>query len=197
MRIERATRSIVWRCALPAAVLLCELAACSQGTSASATSQTNTSQSTTSRPSSTADQQASAAAPALPDPCTLLTKDEAQAVLGEDVQAPEQSSLGGTVSCEYHSVKLHGGIAPYTVHIALARESQDTWNAGKQLHAKELRPATGVNADAYFLLDDLQIWSKGYTVDIGVLKAVDAPNHRKVVDDAELSIGQKVIPRVA
>jgi hypothetical protein len=191
MRTDRATRSALLRDVLSSAFLLCTLAACGRRESASAASQ-----STATGSADTATAATTPVAQTLPDPCSLLTKEEAQVVLGEEVRPPDQHSLGGTATCDYNSVKLHGGVAPYTVHIALSRESQDAWDAGKKMHAKEMRPATGVGDDAYFLLDDLVIRSKGYDVDVGVLKAADVPNHRKVVDDAELAVARKVTPRL-
>ena len=42
-----------------------------------------------------------AAANAMPDPCALFTKADAESVLGQPVQAPNKSEQEGTASCSY------------------------------------------------------------------------------------------------
>lgn len=141
-----------------------------------------------------------AAANSLPDPCQLLTKAEAEAILGEPVREPEAGGLGGNKTCDYKTVKIHGGVLPYSVHIAIIGESQKVWDAGKQLHqqsdAKGMKPVSGVGDDAYYLLDDLDIFSKDRYIAINVMKDIDKPNHEKSIHDAELAVAQKAIPRL-
>lgn len=132
----------------------------------------------------------------LPDPCKLLTKDEAEAILGEAVGDPEPGGLGGNRICDWKSVALHGGIAPYSIHIALVGERQNVWDAGKKLYGKEMRPIPGLGDDAYFLLDDLQMYDKQLSISINVLKSIDKPDHAKAVEKAEMAVAQKVVSRL-
>jgi hypothetical protein len=132
----------------------------------------------------------------LPDPCTLLTKAEAEAVLGEPVRDPEAGGLGGNRICDYKTVTVHGGVLPYSVHIAIIGEQQQVWDAGKKLNAKQLRPVAGIGDDAYFLLEDLDILTKQRFVSINVMKSIDKPDHDKAVEEAEKIVAQKAIPRL-
>jgi len=178
---------------LPAVLLFC-LASCNQNKNASAPAPESTT-STTAAATPAASGDAS-----LPDPCKLLTKNEAEAVLGEPVRDPEPNSLGGNRICDFKTVTVHGGVLPYSVHIAIVREQQQVWDAGKQLYqksdAKNMRPVAGIGEDAYFLLEDLDIFTKERYVSIGVMKSIDKPDHAKAVQDAELAVAQKVIPRM-
>ena len=132
----------------------------------------------------------------LPDPCKLLTKDEAEATLGEVVQDPEPGGIGGNRICDWKSVALHGGISPYSIHIALIHESQDVWDSGTKLYGKQMRPVKGLGDDAYFLLDDLQVYDKQLSITINVLKSIDKPDHAKAVEKAEMAVARKVVARV-
>jgi hypothetical protein len=146
-------------------------------------------------PASTAP--ADASAPAIPDPCKLLTKDEAAAILGEPVKDPEPGGLFGNRICDWKSVKLHGGIASYSVHIALTPESRKTWDAGKKLYsAKDMQPVTGIGDAAMFMLDDLLVYAKGFSININVLKEIDKPDHMKAVQAGEKAVADKAIPRL-
>jgi Protein of unknown function (DUF3558) len=171
------------------------VAACNSNKSASSGNASSASQAAT---GSTASPAATPEQSALPDPCALLTKAEAEEILGEPVRDPEANSLGGNRICDYKTVKVHGGVLPYSIHIAITPEKQNVWDAGKKLHtdAKELRPAPGLGDDAYFLLDDLQILSKERAININVMKAVDQPNHAKVVEAGEKAVAQKILPRL-
>jgi hypothetical protein len=137
---------------------------------------------------------------ALPDPCQLLTKAEAEDILGEAIREPAPGSLGGNRICDYKTVTVHGGVLPYSIHIAVIGESQQTWDAGKKLHqqsdAKEMHPVSGIGDDAYYLLDDLDILTMQRYVTINVMKDIDKPNHAKAIHDAELVVAQKVLPRI-
>jgi hypothetical protein len=141
---------------------------------------------------------APASDPGLPDVCKLLTKEEAEAILGEPVRDPEPGGIGGNKICDYKTVKVHGGILPYSIHIAIIPEKSQTWDIGKKLHieAKELRPVAGLGDDAYFLLDDLEILSKQRSVTINVLKSIDKPDHAKAVEEAEKMVAQKALSRL-
>ena len=132
----------------------------------------------------------------LPDPCALLTKAEAEAVLGEPVRDPEPGGIGGNRICDYKTVTVHGGILPYSVHIAIIGEPQNVWDAGKKLNAKQLRPVAGIGDDAYFLLEDLDVLTKQRFVSINVMKSIDKPDHVKAVEEAEKIVAQKAIPRM-
>jgi hypothetical protein len=134
----------------------------------------------------------------LPDPCSLLTQEEAEGVLGEPVNAPNPSSLGGNQMCDYKTAKLHGGIAPYSIHIVLTPEKVEAWNLGKKMHtdSKEAQPASGIGEDAYFLLDDLEIRQKDLSLTVNVLKAIDRPDHKKQVQEAEKAVAQKIVARL-
>ena len=156
-----------------------------------------------STPASSTTETSSAAAPAspsssLPDPCKLISKDEAESILGETVHEPEPNSLGGNRICDYKGVKLHGGIAPYSIHIALTPEKRDAWDMGKKMHtdAKEAHPVPGIGDDAFFLLDDLLVYAKGLDMNINVLKEIDKPDHMKAVQEAEKQVAQKVVARL-
>src|SRR5262249_15188430 len=137
---------------------------------------------------------------ALPDPCKLLTNAEAESILGEAVRPPEAGSLGGNRICDYKSTAIHGGVLPYHIHIAVIDEKKNAWDMGKKMHqqsdAKEMQQVNGVGDDAYFLLDSLEILSRERYVSIAVLKSIDKPNHIKAVRDAELSVAQKIVPRM-
>jgi hypothetical protein len=183
------------------------VAACNSNKSASSGNASSASQAATgstaspaatSTAASAANQSANQEQSALPDPCALLTKAEAEAILGEPVRDPEANSLGGNRICDYKTVKVHGGVLPYSIHIAITPEKQNVWDAGKKLHtdAKELRPAPGLGDDAYFLLDDLQILSKERAININVMKAVDQPNHAKAVEAGEKTVAEKILPRL-
>jgi hypothetical protein len=171
------------------------VAACNSNKSASSGNASSASQAAT---GSTASPAATLEQSALPDPCALLTKAEAEEILGEPVRDPEANSLGGNRICDYKTVKVHGGVLPYSIHIAITPEKQTVWDAGKKLHtdAKELRPASGLGDDAYFLLDDLQILSKERAININVMKAVDQPNHAKAVEAGEKAVAEKILPRL-
>jgi Protein of unknown function (DUF3558) len=160
-----------------------------------------------SSPSASAKTQPDSTAPAapasspqaiIPDPCKLITKEEAESILGEPVKGPEPNSLGGNRICDYKSVKLHGGIAPYSIHIALTPEKPQAWDLGKKMHtdAKEAHPVAGIGDDAFFLLDDLLVYAKGLDMNINVMKEIDKPDHMKVVQEAEKTVAQKVVPRL-
>ena len=127
----------------------------------------------------------SRAEPGLPDPCKLLTKPEAEAILGEAIRDPQPSTFAGVKICDYRTIKVYGGVLPYSIHIAISPQQQQVWDAGKKLHAKEMRPVAGIGEDAYFLLDDLDVFTKQRSVAINVLKNVDRPDHRKAVESAE------------
>jgi len=134
----------------------------------------------------------------LPDPCKLITKTEAENILGEAVRDPEPNSLGGNKICDYRTVKIHGGVLPYSIHIAIISEKQQVWDAGKKLHtdAKEARPVAGLGDDAYFLLDDLDILSKQRFISINVMKSIDKPDHAKAVQEAEKMVAQIALSRM-
>jgi hypothetical protein len=183
----RQPRTIVSRRLAPSLLLLGSVAACTTQRSNPPQAATHA-RDTTPAPTTTAQQSI--------DACALLTPDEAQAILGEPVGPPERNTLGGTVTCEYRTTKIHGGISPYWVHIAVSPESQQVWDAGKTLHKTELRPVSGVGDDAYYLLDDLVIHVKQESVDIGVLKSIDTPTHKKDIESAEIAAAQKVVGRV-
>lgn len=168
--------------------LLWSLTACSSQKSSSATpaqQSIGASTNTAAGPKST-----------LPDPCKLLTKDEAEATLGEAVQDPVPGGIGGNRICDWKSVALHGGISPYSIHIALIHESQNVWDSGTKLYGKQMRPVKGLGDDAYFLLDDLQVYDKQLSITINVLKSIDKPDHAKAVEKAEMAVAQKVVARV-
>ena len=131
-----------------------------------------------------------------PDPCQMLTKAEAEQILGEPVRDPVPGSIGGSRFCDFKTVKVYGGILPYSIHIAIAAEPQNVWDAGKKLHAKETRPVPGIGDDAYFLLDELQIHVKQLLVTIGVMKNIDKPDHAKAVEAAERAVAEKSVPRL-
>ena len=177
---------------LPAVLLLC-LAACNQNKSASAPAPDSAAGTAAATPAATGDA-------SLPDPCKLLTKAEAEAVLGEPVRDPEPNSLGGNRICDFKTVAVHGGVLPYSVHIAIIREQQQVWDAGKKLYqqsdAKNMRPVAGIGDDAYFLLEDLDIFTKERFVSINVMKSIDKPDHAKAVQDAEMTVAQEAIPRM-
>ncbi len=181
------------------AVLCFSVTACNSNKSSSSTApQAATSSTTSTATGSTVSSAATNEQTALPDPCALITKAEAEEVLGEPVRDPEANSLGGNRICDYKTVKVHGGVLPYSIHIAITHEPQNVWDAGKKLHAdaKELRPAPGFGDDAYFLLDDLQILSKQRSIIINVMKGIDRPDHAKAVEAAEKAVAQKVLPRM-
>jgi hypothetical protein len=155
--------------------------------------------STATRPESSPTVAAAApTASSVPDPCTLLTKAEAASILGEPTSDPEAGSLGGNKICDFKSVKLHGGIAPYSIHIALTPEKRESWDAGKKLHldAKEAHAAPEIGDDAYFLLDDLEVYAKQLAINVNVLKDIDRPSHTKSVQEAEKAVAEKAIPRL-
>jgi hypothetical protein len=91
---------------------------------------------------------------------------------------------------------VYGGVSPYWIHIAIAPEKQQVWDAGKKLHAKELRPVAGIGDDAYFLLDELDVFTKQRSVTIDVVKDIDKPDHAKVVENSEKAVAQKAIYRI-
>jgi|SRR5579859_5612269 len=173
-------------------VLLLCLAACNQNKNASAPAPESA--------TSTAAAPAAGGDASLPDPCKLLTKAEAEAVLGEPVRDPEPNSLGGNKICDFKTVTVHGGVLPYSVHIAIIQEQQQVWDAGKKLYqqsdAKNMRPVARIGDDAYFLLEDLEIFTRQRYVSINVMKSIDKPDHAKAVQDAELAVAQKAIPRM-
>jgi hypothetical protein len=128
----------------------------------------------------------------------LLTKAEAESILGGAVKDPQPNSLGGNRICDYNTVKLYGGIAPYSVHIAITTETQQQWDAGKKLHAdsKESHAVAGLGDDAYYLLDELDIFSNKHSINVSVMKDIDRPTHLKSVQDAERAVAEKILPRV-
>jgi hypothetical protein len=177
---------------LSSAIFLLILSGCNQNTSESAPAPQ--------APNAPATSPSAGAESNLPDPCKLLTKAEAEAILGEAIRDPEFGGLGGSKTCEYKTVTVHGGVLPYYIHIGIIPEQQQVWDAGKKLHlqsdAKETRPVAGIGDDAYFLLEDLDIFTRQRSVTITVLKNIDKPDHAKAVQDAEMAVAQKIIPRM-
>jgi hypothetical protein len=145
---------------------------------------------------STANTTATGAKTALPDPCVLLTKAEAEEILGDPIGDTVPNSLAGNRICDYKTVKVYGGVSPYLIHIAITSETQNVWDAGKTLYGKDMRPAPGFGDNAYFLLDDLQIYSKQRSINIHVLKDIDKPGRAKAVEAAEKAVAQKILPRM-
>jgi hypothetical protein len=145
---------------------------------------------------STASQAATTTATTLPDPCGLITKAEAEEILGEPIGDPVPNSLAGNRICDYKTVKVYGGVSPYLIHMAITSETQNGWDAGKKLYGKDRRPAPGFGDDAYFLLDDLQVYSKRLSINIHVLKGIDKPDHAKAVEAAEKAVARKILPRI-
>lgn len=176
------------------AAIIFSLTACNSAKSdSSSASQAATTSTTSTGTSSTT---ATDAKTALPDPCVLITKAEAEEILGGPIGNPEANSLGGNRICDYKTVKLFGGVSPYLIHIAITPEKQNVWDAGKKLYGNQMRPAPGFGDDAYFLLDDLQIYSKQRSININVLKSIDKPDHAKAVEAAEKAVAQKILPRM-
>jgi hypothetical protein len=171
------------------AALLLSMAACNQNQSASTAPAP--------RAAATA---APAAAPGkdsgLSDPCKFLTRAEAESVLGEPVREPEPSTLVDVHICDYKTVAVHGGVLPYSVHVAISPQSQQVWDAGKKLYGKQMRPVPGIGDDAYFLLEDLMVYTQQRSVNINVMKSIDKPDHAKAVEQAERTVAQKAIPRI-
>jgi hypothetical protein len=132
----------------------------------------------------------------LSDPCKFLTRAEAESVLGEPVRDPEPSTFGGAHICDYKTVAVHGGVLPYSVHIAVTPEQPQVWDAGKKLYGKQMRPVPGIGDDAYFLLEDLLVYTRQRSVNINVMKSIDRPDHAKAVEQAERTVAQKAIPRI-
>jgi hypothetical protein len=132
----------------------------------------------------------------LSDPCKFLTRAEAESVLGEPVRDPEPSMLGEAHICDYKTVAVHGGVLPYSVHIAVTPEQQQVWDAGKKLYGKQMRPVPGIGDEAYFLLEDLMVYTHQRSVNINVMKSIDKPDHAKAVEQAEKTVAQKAIPRM-
>jgi len=133
---------------------------------------------------------------ALSDPCKFLTRAEAESVLGEPVREPEPSTFGGAHICDYKTVAVHGGVLPYSVHIAVTPEQQQVWDAGKKLYGKQMPPVAGIGDDAYFLLEDLLVYTHQRSVNINVMKSIDKPDHAQVVEQAERTVAPKAIPRI-
>src|SRR5215471_17735642 len=123
------------------AALLLSMATCNQNQSAS----------TAPAPRAAATS-APAAAPGkdsgLSDPCKFLTRAEAESVLGEPVREPEPSTFVEAHICDYKTVAVHGGVLPYSVHIAVTPEQQQVWDAGKKLYGKQMPPVAGIGDDA-------------------------------------------------
>jgi hypothetical protein len=191
---KRLSSTVVVRIFFPA-ILLLILTGCNQGSPAKSDA------ASVAPPATNLGTTNSAAADSnLPDPCKLLTKAEAEAILGEAIRDPEPGGLGGSKICEYKTVTVHGGVLPYYIHIGIIPEQQQVWDAGKKLHlqsdAKETRPVAGIGDDAYFLLEDLDIFTKQRSVSINVMKSIDKPDHAKAVQDAEMAVAQKIIPRM-
>ena len=134
----------------------------------------------------------------LPDPCKLLTKEEAESILGGPIKDPQPNSLGANKICDYNTIKLYGGIAPYSIHIAITPETRKVWDAGKQLHSdpKEMRPVAGLGEEAFLVTDELDIFSNGRSINVTVLKDIDRPTHTKSVQDAEKTVAGKILPRM-
>jgi hypothetical protein len=134
----------------------------------------------------------------LPDPCTLLTKAEAESILGSPVKDPESNNLGGNKICDYNTVKLYGGIAPYSIHIAITPETRQVWDAGRKLHANpnELHPVAGLGEEAYFVTDELDIFSNQRSINVTVLKDIDRPTHMKSVQEAEKAVAEKIFAKM-
>jgi Protein of unknown function (DUF3558) len=167
------------------AALLLSMAACNQSQTGSTTA---------------APRAAATAAPektsALSDPCKFLTRAEAESVLGEPVREPEPSTFGEAHICDYKTVAVHGGVLPYSVHIATTPQQQQVWDAGKKLYGKQMRPVPGIGDDAYFLLEDLMVFTHQRSVNINVMKSIDRPDHAKAVEQAERTVAEKAIPRM-
>ena len=86
---------------------------------------------------------------------------------------------------------------PLFIHIAIASEKTNVWDAGKKLHTpKEMRAVAGLGDDAYFLLDALDILSKERFITIEVMKNIDKPDHAKAVEEAEKKEAEEILPRL-
>jgi hypothetical protein len=167
------------------AALLLSMAACNQNQ--------NTSTAAPPHPAATATPEKDAG---LSDPCKFLTRAEAESVLGEPVRDPEPSTLVDVHICDYKTVAVHGGVLPYSVHIAITPQPQQVWDAGKKLYGTQMRPVPGIGDEAYFLLDDLMVYTHQRSVNINVMKSIDKPDHAKAVEQAEKAVAQKAIPRM-
>ena len=132
----------------------------------------------------------------LSDPCKFLTRAVAESVLGEPVREPEPSTLVDVHICDYKTVAVHGGVLPYSIHIAITPQQQQVWDTGKKLYGKQMRPVPGIGDEAYFLLDDLMVYTHQRSVNINVMKSIDKPDHAKAVEQAEKTVAQTAIPRM-
>jgi len=135
-----------------------------------------------------------------PDPCKLLTKEEAAAILGEPIRDPQPGSISDTKYCDYKAVKLYGGIMPASVHIALTPMKRNTWEIGKQStmksNPKETKQVDGLGEDAYYEGESLVIFDKDLFITVEVAKNFDKPDHHKVIMDAAKQVAQKIVPRL-
>ncbi|HEY7223463.1 MAG TPA: DUF3558 family protein [Micromonosporaceae bacterium] len=104
---------------------------------------------------------------AAPDPCTLLTTDEATAVLGEKAKDGEPHSSTGTKQCEWDAVSGHSSVAILIWVGGWSSKWQSTHDSSKA--APGFKDVSGLGDAAFSNGIDLHILKGDDMYQIGVL----------------------------
>ena len=132
----------------------------------------------------------------LPDPCQLLTKAEAESILGDAIRNPSrQSRRQPDLRLQKITATVHGGVCPIRstspsvprITEGLGRRRHCT----KQSDAKEMHPLKRHRQRCH-LLDDLDILTMQRDITVNVMKDIDSPITPKSIHDAQLVVAQKV-----
>ncbi len=146
----------------------------------------------------TASGQASPAGSAIDyDACALVTKADAEAVLGEPVELGKGATTTpmGAKACGYVATALtsRGMVTIYVGNLTLA--GNDLWDPQKKLwqgQAKEIQPVAGLGKDAYLAPNGLHILMPKATLHIEVMGLKgDA-----ATINAEKTLAQKAVSRM-
>jgi hypothetical protein len=98
--------------------------------------------------------------------CTLLTQEEAAAILGESVEKPTNSAMGGTVSnCNWMTPSLH--MVGILVRLAATPEEAETVRNEARRQSKSL---SGVDTEDVAGLGENAYWAGGNVNQLNVFK---------------------------
>ena len=130
--------------------------------------------------------------------CTLLTQEEAAAILGESVEKPTNSAMGGTVSnCNWMTPSLH--MVGILVRLAATREEAETvrneaHRQSKSLSGVDPQDVAGLGKNAY--------WAGGNINQLNVFKGnywlIITANKGKATENLALAkaVAEKALARL-
>jgi len=130
--------------------------------------------------------------------CTLLTQEEAAAILGEPVEKPTNSNTGGTVSnCNWMTSSFH--MVGILVRLASSREEAETvrqqaHQQSKSLSGVDPQDITGIGENAYWAggnINQLNVFKGNYWLIITASKGNTSENLALAK-----AVAEKALPRL-